>query len=245
MQEESKKRREYAPGLYGRVYLASLQDSRVKSLSNAAFRAYIAITATACGQSESDAYTAHLLDLLGWSDGYLRAAVRELVAAGLIERQVNRAAFGSDGHHPNRWILLGVQHGRWAVDSAPVDCAPGGAVNSLPGGAVDCAPPTPVHSVPAHRIHSQDPFPGSTHTGAVDKPSGEAARLVEEWLLVQKITRKPFISEVTFAKKVLSSYETTDEAYHAVRSAMLLLEQRGLLAKTLTFNGLKMIFGET
>jgi hypothetical protein len=67
--------------------------------------------------------------------------------------------------------------------------------------------------------------------------------LVSEWLLVQKISRKPFVSEVTFAREVLASYETTEEAYQAVRQGMLLLENRGLLSKTLTFNGLKLVLG--
>jgi hypothetical protein len=232
MQEESRKRI-YDPGLYGRVYLASLQDKRVQSLSNAAFRAYIAITASAVGKEESDAYTAHLLDLLGWSDGYLRAAVRELVAAGLIERQVNRAAFGSDGHHPNRWLLLGVRSGKWA----PKTGEEGGTQCTgrlCTGGPGDLS--TATH----------DPFPKSstesTHTEPKDKPAA-AVTLVTEWLLVQKISRKPFVSEVIFARKVLASYETTEEAYQAVRQGMLLLTNRGLLSKTLTFNGLKLVLG--
>mgnify|MGYP003342053537 CR=1 FL=1 len=100
MQEESEKR-VYDPKLYGRLYLASLQDRRVKSLSNQAFRAYVVLTATAVGKNQSDAYTSQLQELLGWSDGYVRAAIRELVAAGLVERRVNAAVFGIAGQHPN------------------------------------------------------------------------------------------------------------------------------------------------
>jgi hypothetical protein len=233
MQEESRKRI-YDPKLYGRVYLASLQDKRVQSLSNAAFRAYIAITASAVGNDESDAYTAHLLDLLGWSDGYLRAAVRELVAAGLIERQVNRASFGSDGHHPNRWLLLGVRAGKWAPpktgEEGGAQCT--GRLSTGEGGELSTGTQDPAENL----------FSGSTHSTPADK-SAAAVALVSEWLLVQKINRKPFVSEVAFARKVLTSYETKDEAYQAIRQGMLLLENRGLLSKTLTFNGLKLVLG--
>ena len=96
---------------------------------------------------------------------------------------------------------------------------------------------------------SQDRFSGSTHTLPVDKSVEKrasveaAAALVKEWLLVQKVNREPFASEVSFAGKILQGYETTEEAYGAVRQGMLLLKQRGLLDKALTFNSLKLVFG--